>query len=86
MRHPLPVLLVGLVTAPSLAGGGSITFAGDIREPTCPVLGGQVSCSRPAAFEPPREALPSVAQVPLLAYALARTPGLQWRVIDIVYR
>jgi hypothetical protein len=86
MRIALLLLVSAFVATPALAGGGSILFTGGIREPTCPMAGPNPACLRPAAIEVRAVAPRHLASVPLLAYAMARSPAVRWRVTDIVYR
>lgn len=86
MRNALLLLVSAFVATPASAGGGSILFTGDIREPTCPMAGPRPACLRPAAIEVRASAPRTLARVPLLAYAMARSPAVRWQVTDIVYR
>jgi hypothetical protein len=82
-----PLLLVSAFTVtPVLAGGGSVAFTGDIREPTCPMDGAQPACMRAARFAVQSVAPHDLPQVRLLAYVLARAPGVRWHAMNIVYR
>jgi hypothetical protein len=88
MRHArLPLTLIAaMVLAGPVAKSGTITFSGDIREPTCAMQGTLPACTRPAAVETRPIAPVALAAVPLFAYALSREPAMHWRVIEVVYR
>ncbi|UPG95423.1 hypothetical protein [Luteibacter aegosomatissinici] len=86
MRHALLMLVSAFAVTPALAGGGTIAFTGDIREPTCPMDDAQPACTRAARFEVQKAAPRDLPQVRLLAYVLARAPGVRWHAMNIVYR
>ncbi|KJV29275.1 hypothetical protein [Luteibacter yeojuensis] len=88
MRIATVLAPFAVAAAPAVASGGTLIFAGAIREPTCAV-------ANTAAAPPCRQGVAStgrevpasrLAGVPLFDYAVARDPAVRWRVVEVVYR